>query len=248
MVNQNYSKRFKALLALLGTGLVLFNACQEYRHDSVFGSRIVIEQTRSVAPFQSVEILGSCDLYFVKAASQELRLVGEDNILPLFQTWVKGDGTLVIKNTENYRSKVGVKVYVSMRDIRGFTIYGAANVRGEQPFHTEELNLVIGGSGNMWVDVTAQRINTSILGSGDVFLSGSTKLHDLKILGSGNVNALDLMTSRTEIGLAGSGNCHVYVRDVLQVVLFGSGNIYYRGDPEVINFRISGSGQLIKLD
>lgn len=247
-MNQNNSKRFKALLVLLGTGLLLFNACQECRHDSVFGSRVVIEQTRSVAPFHSVEILGSCDLYFIKAASQELRLVGEDNILPLFQTWVKGDGTLVIENTESYRSEVGVKVYVSMRDIRGFAIFGAANIKGEQPFRTQELNLVIGGAGNMWMNVTAQKINTSILGSGDVVLKGSAEFHDLKILGSGNVNALDLVTSRTEISLAGSGNCHVDVRDVLKVVLAGSGNIYYRGDPEVVNSCITGSGQLIKID
>ncbi len=229
-------------------GFMLFSACQECRHDSIFGSRIVIEQTRTVAPFHSVEILGSCDLSFTQAAIQKLRLVGEDNILPLIKTWVKGDGTLVIENTENYRSEIGVKVYVSMPDIRGFYIYGAANVRGEQHFRAEDLNLVIGGSGNINADVEAQKINTSILGSGEVLLSGTAKFHDLKILGSGNVRALDLLTSRTDITLAGSGNCHVYVKNVLSVVLAGSGNVYYRGDPEVVDSYITGSGQLIKLD
>ncbi len=249
-MNRNVSRQYEVIIVLLlcGTGLLFFSSCQECRHDSVFGSRLVVEQTRSVAPFNSIEIMGSCDVYFVQSATQELRLVGEDNILPLIRTWVRSDGTLVIENRKSYESKVGVQVYASMLEIRGFYIYGAAIVEGEQPFHSEELNLVIGGSGDMRMTVAAQKIITSIYGSGDVFLGGSTKLHDIKIFGSGNVNALDLITSRTEITLAGSGNCHVYVRDVLDIVLIGSGNIYFKGNPGVINSHISGSGNLIKLE
>jgi hypothetical protein len=247
-MRKNDIKVLKLLLTLLGISLIFLNACKEWRQDSVCGSSLVIEETRNVASFHSIDILGSCDLYFVKAAVQELRLVGEHNILPLISTWARGDGTLIIENKKDYRSNTRVKVYVSMLEIQGFSIYGAGIVEGEHPFHSEELNLAIGGSGHMKMDATTQRINTSIYGSGDFFLGGRTNLHDVKIFGSGNVNALDLITSKTEIRLAGSGNCYVYVKDVLDVVLFGSGNIYYKGNPGVINSCISGSGQLIKLE
>ncbi|MEE9503444.1 MAG: DUF2807 domain-containing protein [Candidatus Aminicenantaceae bacterium] len=161
----------KWFFILMGIALVFTCSCRNsfYDDDSVYGSGVVVEEIREVDSFHSVEILGSCDLYFVKGATQELRVITDDNILPLILTWVRYDGTLIIESKGSYTSSVGIKVYVSMVEIRRFAISGS----GECRIHVEDvLNVVIAGSGNVYYKGFPSVVNTTIIGSGDVIHLG----------------------------------------------------------------------------
>jgi hypothetical protein len=240
--------QIKILGALIITSLVFSCSYRDDCHDTVFGSKIVIRETRAVDLFHSVETVGPCDVFFTKDINQKLVLEGEDNILPLIRTWVGHDGTLIIEPKRGYKSDIGVKAYISMTEIRGFTIAGSGTIVGELPFSTDELALKIAGSGQMKMDITAQKVSTEIAGSGDIFLEGKAGFHSYTIVGSGNLNADFFITSQYEIRILGSGDSHIYVTDILDVVIAGSGNVYYRGDPAVINCNINGTGKLIKID
>lgn len=201
----------KWFFILMVIALVFTCSCRNsfYDDDSVYGSGVVVEEIREVDSFHSVDILGSCDLYFVKGATQELRVITEDNILPLILTWVRYDGTLIIESKGSYTSSVGIKVYVSMVEIRRFAISGSGSIIGESPFSPQELHLMIAGSGSL--------------------------------------EALDFLVSCYDIQIPGSGECRIHVEDVLNVVIAGSGNVYYKGFPSVVNTTIVGSGDVIHL-
>jgi hypothetical protein len=207
---------------------------------------MVVEEIREVSSFDTIKILGSCQLFFRKDAIQSLRLVGEDNILPIIETSVE-NGTLVIGNEQSYSSRVGIKVYVSMEEIKGFTIAGASDIFGEEDFTTDELHLEIIGAGKIELGVTAQTISTCIAGSGELSLRGSADHHSIEIAGAGDINALDLEVKTYNITISGSGNCRIFVTEALCAAISGSGIIYYRGEPAIINSRIIGTGQLVKL-
>ncbi len=215
--------------------------------ETTYGSGVIVEEIRDVGSFHSVEIRGSCDLFFNQSASQELRIVTDDNILPLILTSVRHGGTLVIDTRSSYSTSAGVKVYVSMVEIRGFTIAGSGTINGDSSFSSQELFLLIAGSGNMTMNVRSHKVSTTIAGSGTIHLAGKADDHNVTIAGSGNLEALDFIVSSYDIQIPGSGECRIHVTDVLNVVIAGSGNVYYRGNPSVINTTIVGSGNVIPL-
>jgi hypothetical protein len=239
----------KWFFILMVIALVFTCSCRNsfYDDDSVYGSGVVVEEIREVDSFHSVDILGSCDLYFVKGATQELRVITEDNILPLILTWVRYDGTLIIESKGSYTSSVGIKVYVSMVEIRRFAISGSGSIIGESPFSPQELHLMIAGSGSMHMNFRAQKVWSSIVGSGNIHLAGKAEYHNVTIAGSGSLEALDFLVSCYDIQIPGSGECRIHVEDVLNVVIAGSGNVYYKGFPSVVNTTIVGSGDVIHL-
>jgi hypothetical protein len=239
----------KWLIIVMGIALFLPWSCRNIccDDDSVYGSGVVVEEIREVDSFHSVEIWGSCDLYFVKGATQELRVITDDNILPLILTWVRHDGTLIIESKGSYTSNAGVKVYASMMEIRRFGVSGSGSIIGESPFSPRELHLTIAGSGNMHMNVRAHKVWSSIAGSGNINLSGNAEYHNVTIAGSGSIEALELLVSCYDIQIPGSGECRIHVEDVLNVVIAGSGNVYYRGYPSIINTTIVGSGDVIHL-
>ena len=162
-------------------------------------------------------------------------------------TWVRHDGTLIIESKDSYSTSAGVKVYATMTEIRRFTITGSGSINSESPFSPHELNLLIAGSGNMNLNVRAHKIWSSIVGSGNIHFAGRSEYHNITIAGSGNIEALDLRVSSYDIQIPGSGECRVHVDDILNVIIAGSGIVYYRGNPSVINTTIVGSGDVIRL-
>jgi hypothetical protein len=239
----------KWFFILIGIVLALPWSCRNIcsDDDSVLGSGVVVEEIREVNSFHSVEILGSCDLYFVRSSTQELRVIADDNILPLILTWVRSDGTLIIESKGSYTSNAGVKVYASMVEIRGFSIVGSGSIIGESPFSPRELHLIIAGSGNIHMNIRANKVRSSIVGSGNIYLAGKAEYHNVAIAGSGSLEAFDLLVSTYDIQIPGSGECRILVEDILNVVIAGSGNVYYKGYPPVINTTIIGSGDVIHL-
>ncbi len=233
------------ILAALASIWSCRNICCD--EETTYGSGVIVEEIRDVGSFHSVAIRGSCDLFFNKSARQELSVVTDDNILPLILTRVSHDGTLVIDARSSYSSSAGVKVYASMEEIRGFTIAGSGTINGEGSFSSRELLLVIAGSGNMSMNVRANKVSTTIAGSGTIHIAGKADYHNVTIAGSGNCEALDFIVSSYDIQIPGSGECRIHVKDVLNVLIAGSGNVYYRGNPSVINTTIIGSGNVIPL-
>ena len=237
---------FLILVAVLASNWSCQDICCN-NGDVTYGSGVVLEEIREVSTFHSVVIRGSCDFYFVQSVNQELRVITDDNILPLIITHVSGDGTLVIDAKSSYSSTAGVKVYASMVEIRAFTIAGSGSINGESPFSPRELNLTIAGSGNMFMNIRADRVWSAIAGSGSIQLMGRANYHNASIAGSGSLEAFDLIVSSYDIQLPGSGECRIHVEDVLNVVIVGSGNVYYRGYPSVVNTTIAGSGNVIHI-
>lgn len=237
------------LITVISALLCLYSSCRylsDNDHNSVAGSGVVIEEIRDVAAFHSVETRGSCNVYFVKGAVQELRLVGEDNILALISTWVRHDGTLIIEPTKSYSSNSELKAYISMQDIRGFRILGAGNVRGESAFSCDGIKLDIIGAGNIDIGIRTDNISSTISGTGNIRLAGRADYHSINVAGAGQLKASELETSISDVQVSGVGNCYIFVRDVLNVRLTGAGDVYYSGSPSEINVQITGSGQVIK--
>ena len=236
---------FILIIAALAATWSCRNICCD--DETTYGSGVIVEEVRDVASFHSVEIRGSCDLYFHQSAIQELRVIADDNILPLISTWVRHDGTLIIESKESYSSSAGVKVYASMTEIRGFTIAGSGSISSESFFSPRDLHLTIAGSGNMFMNIRAHKVWSTVAGSGNIHLAGKSDYHNITIAGSGRLEALDCLVSCYDIQIPGSGECRVHVKDVLNVIIAGSGTVYYKGNPYIINTTIVGSGNVIHL-
>jgi hypothetical protein len=243
----------KTGLMLLSITIGLFMLCSCYRrldHDchggGVIGSGAVVEEIRNVGYFDSIKILGSCKVIFRKDADQGLRLVGEDNILPIIGTWVE-NGTLIIDNERSYSARYEVKVYVSMQAVRGLAVASAGCIIGEDAFSTDSLFLEITGAGKIEMEVDARTVHSSIAGAGCISLVGSADRHTVSITGSGSIEAEDFEVKVYDVVVTGAGSCRIFVTQELNAVITGAGSIYYKGNPAVINTQVTGAGKIVKI-
>jgi len=94
-------------------------------------------------------------------------------------------------------------------------------------------------------EITIPSLNfIGVTGAGDYELSGELQdVLDIYITGVGDIEAYDMQVNDCNIRISGTGNCHVHVNTMLDIMISGVGNIWYRGNPTV-NTDVSGVGNV----
>ncbi len=233
----------------------------------VVGNGKVASETRDVTSFSEVRLEGIGDVIITQENTTSLRIEAEDNLIPYFETTVKGS-TLVIGIKDQYfgynlRPTRPVKFYVSTPDLEAVTLAGSGNIitsdvksagfkvalLGSGNITNDSLSATsvdinLAGSGNISLDkVTADSITSIIAGSGNITVGGEVPGQTARIVGSGDYRASGLQSQHATINVTGSGNSQITVSDSLNVTILGSGDVTYAGKPTV-NTTIAGSGHV----
>jgi len=166
-----------------------------------------------------------------------LQLLGSGDVClrpfatPALSVGVDGSGDVRLYDLDTYSARF---------DMRGSGEIQAAKVQAGS------VRLTLTGSGDIHLgQVLTGSLQAVVNGSGDVS-SGADSRSDtieISIVGSGDVNFAGLDGDQAEINVVGSGDARVGEVQRLAATILGSGDIHYRGDPD-IDQTIFGSGRL----
>nr|WP_287936447.1 head GIN domain-containing protein [Algoriphagus sp.] len=213
----------------------------------VFTAHAQNSQTRTPGTFTRVETGGSWDVFITKGNKDEVRL--ESASFDLNKVITELDGrTLKIKLEKgNYRN-VELQVYVTVRELEAVGCSGSGNVLLASDFGADEFSIGTSGSGTIKAkSINARNLNVGMSGSGDVEIEGGQVDYvTIGQSGSGDFEGIDLNAQTVKIGKSGSGQTHITAIKSLTVGASGSGNVYYRGNPEMQKVGISGSAKLVR--
>lgn len=234
------------VLGILSTGLIACNIGPQ-----VVGSGEIVTEGRELPSFSRVEVDGATDVNITYGSAQSVKVVADDNIVPIISTEVEGE-TLQIEPHRSYNSSQQVQVEIVLPVIRSVEVEGASNLRilgaPIEAGRIDRFSLRIEGSGDAEIDdMRAETIDVEIEGSGDVTLGGEGKNLAVVIEGSGGVDAFGFVADEGSATIEGSGGIKIQVRSILRGTISGSGSILYRGDPPSVEKDISGSGEIRKI-
>jgi hypothetical protein len=137
------------------------------------------------------------------------------------------------------------KIYISMPDVESLELKSSGQVYVKSVPSSSKLRVSLSGSG--LIDYTGNIKNLYVLhsGSGDIDLFGSTSYLETTLSGSGRVRGFSMASDTAKTILTGSGYQQVWVKDHFDVMITGSGNVYYRGQPPFLSLYTTSSGKLI---
>ncbi|MEP7280576.1 MAG: head GIN domain-containing protein [Rubrivivax sp.] len=236
-----------ALLLVAACALIAFGVAPTpvQAAGSVVGSGTVATDTRRPGEFDAIAVGGGIDLTVRQAATAQLTLSADDNLLPLIETVVEG-GTLKIRfaRGQSIRTRAPVKVAVDAVRLRAIASSGSGDVKVER-FETPALALSLSGSSDAVLDaLRTDSLAVDIAGSGDLRAQGSATRLKLSIAGSGEARLAALECDDVEVSIAGSGDVNVFARRSLKVDIAGSGDVSYRGGASQVTSSIAGSGSV----
>jgi hypothetical protein len=238
----------KAALFLLSVSLFAVS-CNFIDGERVRGNGNMKTENRTPGNFTGVKSDGFFDVYLSVGNTNSVKIEGEENLLPLIETYVEGD-VLKITTKEGYNidTRRDMKIFITAPSYTVVQCNGSGNITGETKISsTGTLDVGVFGSGNVKLDVNAPEVEASIAGSGNLNLIGETKRFSSDITGSGDIRAMELKAEEAKATITGSGNTEVYASVKLDVRIVGSGDVRYKGGAAV-NTNSVGSGSVKKLD
>lgn len=235
----------KALPIICLFVFALFTSNCEAQWAKISGEGPVVSRTLDLDEFNSIGLGISADVILTQGSKQEVTIKGQENIINNIKTRVKGK-TWSIDFEENAKDYKDITIYITMSALESVAIGGSGNISTTNHFsNIEDMDISIGGSGDVSLDLDAKDVDVSIGGSGKVALKGKGDDLSVSIGGSGDVMAFDFPVSTCSVSSAGSGDIDVNVSDDLNVSLVGSGDVTYKGSPKVKS-SIIGSGDVEK--
>jgi hypothetical protein len=208
-----------------GTVSVISNLSSD--GNQVRGSGKVTTVTRPVGSFKSVQLDGSLDADITVGKQTALKISGDDNIVPLVKTEIRGD-TLRIYVDGSYSTHNPLKISFAMPELKAAALNGSGDL-AIHAFRGKELKLELKGSGDLMAEGSADTLFTSIMGSGDLHL-------------------FRLPARNVHISIHGSGDAEVNASSSLEAAIAGSGDISYKGRPKSVKPAIAGSGDIHAVD
>ncbi len=210
------------IILLLG---LLLTGCNHINRDSVAGSGVSKTEKREVAAFTAVDASGALEIEIVCQQEPSLALEGDDNLLPLLKTEVRG-GTLYIHSEKSFSTRKAIRVRITAPNIESIQSSGASSFQV--------------------TDIKNEKLKVENSGASSINLSGQTVTLDLELSGASKADTEKLIAERVTVNLSGAGKANVYASDVLNADVSGAGSVTYTGDPKTVNRNVSGVGSISK--
>lgn len=189
------------------------------------GSGNRVTEKRNVPGFLTVEVSGAYEVEIVCQKERSLEITGDDNILPLVTTEVKGN-TLHISSNKSYNINRPVTVKIGVPDLEGISSSGANKV-----------NISAIKNSEMAVDSS---------GASKLTLAGETRKLKIDTSGASNIEAKELHAENVNVDSSGAGYVSVYATAQLDASASGASRIDYYGNPATVNPDVSGGSSVNK--
>ena len=224
----------------------LLSVSQTFAQD-IYGEGATVTEKIDLETITGIGLGISADVFVKQGSTQEITIKGQKNIIDNIKKEVRG-GSWNIEFEKHVKKHNDIKIYITLSTLKDVSIGGSGSIIGQGKFtNLGDLNLSIGGSGDIEINADAKDISCNIGGSGEMKLSGTGDELSINIGGSGDIDAFDLSVKRCSVSTAGSGDVNVNVSDELDVSMVGSGDVTYKGNPKV-HSSIVGSGDVERAD
>lgn len=207
----------------------------------------IVSEDLVMAPFDKVRLLCDASVYISQGSTQDVRVEGPSNMIELIESNVSSNGTWNISLSKCVAGNTDLTFYITVPTIKEVTNSASGYITGETTWVSSQMTLRSEGSGDIWANLRTEDLFVVISGSGDVELEGLADSQTMQITGSGDALAFGLTAQEANLSLTGSGHAKVKVESKLTASLSGSGNVYYKGNPDISKVT-SGSGRVINAN
>lgn len=243
-----HNRVLKPILLFLYVSLTLFGCSESdernqnsgnlsidgYNHVTTFGNGEVIrgsgnveEQVRNLERFSALEVQMAADVKIVQVSKPSVTVIADDNLQPIMSTEVIGE-TLHLTAKQSFATNTNITFVVSVPVIE---------------------RIAIKGSGEMFLEnVTKDDLQLSIEGSGSVGGIGTVESFNATIHGSGDLLLERLQSQHCSVTINGSGDAAVHAGESLTATINGSGSVTYSGQPNKVEPKVNGSGDIRPLE
>lgn len=240
-------KRFSILIICC----VLQIACKKDNNCLQKSGSVVSNLRDTTSFFQAIRIHDIVDLDIHTQKKNSIEVIGPENLIDLVYTSVDTNQLNIInENSCRWLGKYdkSFKVVVNMPNIHNLEVYGANNINGLDTIKSSYFRIYLEtASGSLHL-----KLNNDILAFSDYSgvckstIEGFTNHLILESRSNAQKDFKNLYSRKAQVINHAASHIYLGLVDTLDVVINHVGNVYYTGNPVIIQNQINSTGKLIK--
>jgi hypothetical protein len=232
--------------------IIVFSCKKENMGDCFKGTGTITKETRILEDFDSIYIDRRLNVILVQDTVNFVVVEAGDNLLELIETEIK-NGKLTLRNSNKcnwVRSyKIPVNIEVHSNNLEHIVMWGASYITNKDILRFPKLVIEYhDASGN--VELTVDNQLTNIIqhtGAGDAIIHGKTEQLTVYMSSLAYGDYTDLIAENVFVENKSSADCKVLGKQTFSFRLRADGNIYYKGQGEIISEEKTGNGVIKKI-
>lgn len=240
----------KSLLINTLAFLTIFQVqAQIFGNRTVKGNGETTHITKNVDTYDELSVGGNFDIVLYNGTSGNLDIEIDDNLVDLLDI-KSNNGRLSIhwQNNKDVQPQHNTIIRIPVEDLEKISLLGDGTISSEDTLENVKISINLTGNGNIALHINTDDVTSRLIGSGTIQLSGKTGKMNLFLSGSGNYKCFDFESTDAAVKVSGSGRMEINVVDSLSAIIAGSGDIFYKGNPELEEDEVLGTGVLKKVD
>jgi hypothetical protein len=233
--------------------ILIFYSCEKKSSDCFTGEGKNDTQEILLEDFDAIQVSDIFNIILIQDTIHKIVMEGGEYLLPHVKTTVRDD-TLLIENSlrcnwlRDY-DKLTLSVY--FKELVHFVTRAPVNVIANDTIRCDTLQyFAIGeiGESDLILNCSYFRFDDSYSTLGMFKFRGKAGKSRFYVNYGSSVDAGELVSERADIYLKTTGDVHINVTEHLRVWIWGPGNIYYSGNPALVEImEVRSSGKLIKV-
>ncbi|MGE4289632.1 MAG: head GIN domain-containing protein [Salinivirgaceae bacterium] len=225
-------------------GLFLFSI-SAVNAQVVKGEGEVKTDVRELTGFTGIIAQGRFELALVQGGPEGVRIESNENLLEFFQTRIE-DSMLYISMTADIRKYSTLKVTVSVKELKKIYLLNEISLVSDRVIHFETLELFSGGMSRIDLELYASKLTLQLTDGTFASLKGFAEGMQAEIHDETELNAFELQVNKASILSSGFTEIMVHVKKELRLMVSGSSNVYYMGEPSIKERIFSSNGFIVK--
>ena len=182
------------------------------------------------------------DLEITQSDSNYIAIESEENLFDLFK-FNNYNKEVRLDFDDCFCSTRAIKAQLFTKNLKQLFVSGNGVVQFHETFKSSEFKLISTGDNSLFLNADIEYLTLSKMSNSDFTVEGRIDRVNLTLTGNGNYNAIDCIMDSVAIESFGKGNTNMTVRKYLEATIYGSGDLCYRGRPQ-IDFEREASGNL----
>lgn len=210
-------------------------------------SRLATEE-RAVAGFDDVTWDAAGELTIEQSGRERLSIEAEPHVLRRIVVRVRDRRLEIGFAPGRVETTLPIRFTLELRQLRRLELRGSGRTT-THALRSDDLAVVLEGSHDLRIDsLHARRLDLRHAGAGNVrVMAGSVESQRIALEGSGSVDATALDARSSNVLLTGAGDVRVAAEQRLAARIDGSGDIVYRGRPQVSRI-VHGAGDVRRAE
>ena len=242
-------KRFTHIYTCVFILYIGISSCNSLFLSDVTGNGRLINQEIAISDYAVIELINTANVIYEQKSAKTpyLQVYIDENLIPEIDIRVNGERLVITSKDGKNLRPTQFKIYTNSRNLKTVQSKGTGDIHLKGEVNAPRMSIDIRGTGDVVADsLYCEELKVNISGTGNARLAGVANDATFQISGTGNIEAFDYFLQQLRAVSSGTGDMDVRVSEYLDVVISGTGDIRYVGEPKKIDKKISGTGRLVR--